>query len=452
MARTYFGACSERTLRHSRRAAVAPMMAVMAMPLLGMTALIVDTGFWIIGSTRLQIAADAAAMGGAFLLNTSLKSANASTQTSTLQSVGLYEAQAASTKLMGVLTTPITVTTGNNFGNVTVTLYSQAPAYLGNVFKVSAPLLRATATAGYQLPSFSCLLTLGTTGTDIKVDNSGTLSASNCPIFSNSRDPNASIPSIYTDSGTITAPSIGAYGSITQSNSGSNSVGPNPVSPFASSPTADPNTSLTVPTATSPAETQAIANCGANANNSRNFTAYGTYSFPSSNSSSYVFCGNTTLGGNGSTDAFAPGTYYVVNGDLTFNNATISSFTGVQFIMTSNNNGTVGNFSYTNYSNTSIPFTAPTTGSAPNIAIWQGCNSSGSQTMSFQGGSTLNITGSVYAPCSSVDVGNNAQLSAPLTKSFGFVSKSIYVHGSAAVRTGFGGASGTASSTPVLTN
>ena len=99
---------------------------------------------------------------------------------------------------------------------------------------------------------------------------------------------------------------------------------------------------------------------------------------------------------------------------------------------------------WTNYSNTSTQITAPTSGATAGIAVWQKCRSAGGQTSSFQGGSTLLVSGAMYMPCSAVDIGNNAQLSAPLNQGFNLTAKSLYVHGSGALRTAStsGGASG----------
>lgn len=434
------------------RAAVAPMTALLAPAMIGMAAMIVDAGFWITGSLRLQIAADAAAMGAGFLLSTSLKSADSATQTSTLQSVALYEAQAAATKLTGTINTPLTVTPNAGWTSVTVTVTSTPVALFGNAFlalptggfRNTPPTLRATATASLTGTSTPCVLTTGTTGTGIKVDNMGTVSAANCTIASNAKDANSSIPSIYLDSGTISANSINAAGTISKSNSGSNTMtGTQNQNQSAYS---DPYASQTTP---SPGATPGA--CDVAAGNA-NYSSYGTYSFDPSKGKTpgqWVFCGDTTIGGNGSTDSFAPGIYYVVNGNLTFNNATLTNSSGITFVMTGTN---PGNFSWTNYSNTSIPFSAPTTGPTAGFAIWQACNSSGTQTSSFQGGSTVVFTGTVYMPCSSVDAGNNAQIRAPLGKAFNMVAKSMYVHGSAAIvtspKTGSGSGTGTV---PVLT-
>lgn len=397
-------------LRADRRGAVALMVGVMSPMLMGFLALTVDAGFWVVGQTRLQVAADAGAMGASFLLSSStFKGMTAANQQTAAQAVALAEAQGAMTKLTGTLTTPVTVSVAGDYSAVTVTLYGQASNYFGKVFNIAAPLMRATATATLPKSSKACVLALGTTGNAILVDNQGTLSATGCVV---------SKASIYLNSGTITADSLVAAGTISQSNSGSNTLSANSQTANASSTPADPYASKTAPSAGS---------CTTHPD----YTAYGTYT-----ANPGTWCGNQVIGGNSSTITFNPGVYVINNGDLTFNNASITSAAGVTFVLTGTS---PGNFSWTNYSNTTFAISAPTSGSTAGIAVWQGCNSGGSQTTSFQGGSTLNLSGSVYAPCSATDIGNYAQIAPPLNGTMNFISKSVYVHGSAALR-----ASGTA--------
>ena len=46
---------------------------------------------------------------------------------------------------------PVTVSWPADYSSVTVTLYSQASSFFAAVFKVSAPLMRATATASIRV-------------------------------------------------------------------------------------------------------------------------------------------------------------------------------------------------------------------------------------------------------------------------------------------------------------
>lgn len=393
---------------------------------MGLGCLFVDAAYYTIGSSKLQLAADAAAQAAAFVLPTSTFQGQTSTnQVAALKAIVLYEASASAGPAPGTLTTNPTITyDGTNYSWVTVTLTSKPATFFAGILGQTSPVLRTTATASFSAPP-TCLLALGRAGIDIKVDNSGSVINSRCAVFSNS----TSNPSIYLNSGTISGTTIGAAGTIIQSNSGSNSM--TPTNPNQNRPQlTDPRSGQVVPTGGACAVTNGTYSNGGQ-----------TY-----NLTPQTFCGSTTFGGNGSTMNFAAGVYYFT-GDVNFNNTSPNFASGISFVMTGSS---PGNFSYTNYSTTTTPLTAPTTGPTAGIAIWQACNSSGSQTASFQGGSTLSVSGSIYMPCVVADVGNNAQLSSPSTATFDMTVSQIYVHGSAGVHTNNPATTGGTVSTPTL--
>ncbi|MBV8915292.1 MAG: hypothetical protein JOZ05_19915 [Acetobacteraceae bacterium] len=374
--------------------------------LLAFAGLAVDLGFYYRESMRLQLAADAAAMGAAHLL--SVKSATIAD----FKAAGLLEARAVtSNRLLGTLQTPIGVTVAADWSQVTVTLSSVADTYLSRFAGVGAPTLIATATAGVQQPS-TCVLALSPSASPgIQVDNMGGIVATGCGIFADSTAGQA----MYLNSGTISGASVGAVGGVATSNSGSNTLSPSPGTSYA--PTqSDPFASLKAPTA------------GACSYTNGDFSPYKStpYQFTQSKN---VFCGNTVIGGNGSTDTFDAGTYFVVNGNLTFNNATVTQAQGVTFVLTGTSPGI---FSWTNYSNTTTTMTAPTSGATAGILVWQTCPTSGSAGQStFAGGSTLQISGSIYMPCGEVDMSNNAKVVPVSGSSSGLVASKIWMTGSA---------------------
>ena len=283
-----------------------------------------------------------------------------------------------------------------------------------------APTLTATATAGLRQTS-SCVLALSPSlANAIQVDNMGRITASGCGIFSDSSASSA----IYLNSGTISGKSVGAVGKVLLSNSGSNTLSPKPaVSGAAAKP--DPYASQTAPAAGS----CSTFNKSTGFPNGTNFTAWqsGPYQFTQSTN---VFCGNTTIGGNGTTDTFAPGIYYVVNGNLTFSNAAVTSAAGVTFVLTGSSPGAL---SWTNYSGT-YQMTAPTTGPTAGILVWQTCGSGGvSPASQFEGGSTLQMSGAVYVPCGPLQLGNNAQLTTASGGSLSVIAETIDVTGSAGI-------------------
>lgn len=386
--------------------------------LLGFGALAIDAGVWYLERSRLQFAADAAAMGASHLLGTNPD--QASLQAAALQAVQ----DATGGTLAGTVVTPVLVSA--TASSVSVTVQSKADGFFASILGGVVPMLTASAMAG-SIPK-SCIFTTTSTITDaIEVDNDSSgqgLIASNCGIFSNS----SANPAIYLNSGEMHGTSVGAVGTVQQSNSGSNNLTPNPPSSD-SAPQTDSFAGKTPPTP------------GA-CNTGTNFTSYQStpYQFGSTNN---VFCGNTVIGGNGSSDHFAEGIYYVVGGNLTFNNANVTFDPGVTFVLTYNSTyPNVGGFQWTNYSG-SYALTAPTTGPTAGIAIWQvppsgGCSmSSPSNPLNyFNGGSTLVMNGAFYAPCGEVDLSNGSHLGTASDGSMSVTAQKIHVFGGSTISAG----------------
>ena len=397
-------------------------MAVMLPILLGVSGLAIDLGIWFRESARLQMAADAAAMGAARLLSSTTATS------SDYSAAAQLELQAVSGGLWtGKVATPV-VTVAADKSQVTVKLTSTADQYLTAVLKLTPPTLTATAIAGVQAPA-ACILALSSTAAPgIQVDNNGSVVANGCGVFTDSNASNA----IYLNSGTIKGSSIGAVGAVTTSNSGSNTLSPSPGTSYAAAQS-DPYASLPAPTP------------GACNNSTHDFTT-STPSVKQFTQSANIFCGSVTIGGNGTTDTFAPGIYYVVNGSLTFNNANVTQATGVTFVLTGSS---PGSFVWTN--STSTTMTAPTTGATTGILLWQTCPSNGQAPVNtFAGGSTLQASGELYTPCGQLDLTNNAKIVAPSGGGLGAVAAQVIATGSANITASPGGATGAASKIMLL--
>lgn len=415
---------SRRRLATDRRGSTAIISALLAPVMIGFAGLTVDTGMWYREYERLQLAADAAALGASRLLSDS------SATTAQYQAAGLAEADGVTGgKLIGTLATPISVSVASGQKSVTVTLTSTANSFFTGIFSSTPPTMTASATAGYSQSSgaTACVLATSTSAQDaIKVDNMGSITGSGCGVFANSNASSA----IYLNSGTVSGSTVGTAGTISESNSGSNTLSGKTSQNAATEQ--DPYASRTAPTP------------GSCNNSTNNFTAYGTYQFTQS---ANIWCGDVTIGGNGSTDSFAPGVYYVVNGNLIFNNADITSASGVTFVLTGTTE--VGAVEWTNYSNTTA-LTAPTTGATAGIVFWQTCTDpSNTGTNTFNGGGTLELSGAFYAPCGTINANNDAKIEAASGGTMSFIASTIYATGSASIAAATGtsgsGSSGTTS-------
>lgn len=396
------------------RAVVGVFAAVMLPVMLGIAALVVDAGVWSVSKTRLQYAADAAAVATGYLLtNAAMKALPVSASLPTFQAVALAQVKdATQERLAGTLVTPVDVVIASDYSSVKVTLTSTAATFFAGSVGFTAPTLTATATVSLGSTPV-CVLALSAAGLKATMaDGMGTIKAVGCGIFSNS----SAADSIYLDSGTISGVTVGAHGGVLKSSSGSNTFSPPiPTSNAASVP--DPFAARVAPTPGACDYT---------------LKSYTTSSVLPHMPPPGVYCGNTVFGGGGSSFIFAPGIYYIKNGNLKFDNATIVTADEVTFVITGTSPGQI---LWTNYSNTSNPITARTTGPTAGIAFWQTCpqNPGAPIISTFVGGSTLEVSGAIYAPCGDLQLSNAAKIVAPATGAMSVVANRIYTTGSARI-------------------
>jgi hypothetical protein len=111
----------------------------------------------------------------------------------------------------------------------------------------------------------------------------------------------------------------------------------------------------------------------------------------------YVYCGGITLS-SGTTLNLSAGTYILDQGDLKINGGATLTGTGVTIILTSSTGSNYG--AVTVNGGATVTLTAPVSGATvgiPGVAIWVDKNAP-MATSKFNGGSTENITGAIYAP------------------------------------------------------
>jgi len=336
-------------------------------------------------------------------------------------------------------------------------------AFAGLMGGSATRTVTANATAeAWNLPaaggtgSAACVIaTHPTAAMAIRIDNMGRIDNPGCAIVANSSSSGTGInAAIYLNSGTLRGSSIGTPGRACLSNSGSNTVSPtipnnSCISP-GTAPAIDPFAALPIPSPVQPSNCSVNATYGAccippitgtvsgvasTATNmvNRAYTSWQSTPRTFSPANGGVFCGNTSIGGNGTADQFAPGVYYVINGNLTFNNSNITTASGVSFVLLGRNGGNPGAISWTNFSNT-YALTAPASGPTANILFWQTCRADGTApTNTMAGGSTLTMAGAFYAMCGQLQMTNNIQMNAAAGANFRVVANMIYVAGSAGI-------------------
>ena len=403
-----------QALAQDRRSSVAMMAALLGVPMLGFLALATDMSMWFLEQHRLQIAADAASFSAALQLQNASMQRGGANAYATLVSNEVQAVTGGS--LIGTLKPPSVAITSID---AKVTLTSTADTYFVNAFRSAPVTISASARAGLQAAG-PCALALNPSADqalDVGGPNGGgSIITSGCPVYSDSSSPSA----LYVNSGTITATGIGAHGGFTKSSSGSNNVSTTPATNGLVQP--DPvSGKYTLPSAGSCTKTNLT------------YTAYGNYTLNPG-----TYCGTTTIGGNGSTDVFNPGTY-IFTGNVIINNANITSASGVTFVlMGPTPSANAGSFTWQN--NSAATLTAPTFGAMAGLLFWQACSSSNTRNGSsnglvdFNGGSALSASGVVYAPCGTVQLDNNAQVTAASNSSFSVISSVINVWQSASLR------------------
>ena len=374
-------------------------MVAAAMPmLLGFTGLAVDAGTWYHGQQRLQMAADAAALGAARLLP------HSSAGQLVLEAAALNEAMNVVAGTAGTLNAPAVVI-GANRANVAVTLSSSAPLYFSGLFLSQPVTLRAKATAAPPT-SVTCVMATSTTAASaIKVFGHGTIAAPACAVFSNSSAADA----IYMqgNASSLTGASIGTVGTV------GGSIGN--VQPSASTgqpAKTDPYAKLTPPPDEMCPNGKSTVYSGSNQQLSP-----GTY------------CGGLTLSSTSIT--LLPGVYNILNGDFTISKSSNVDLTGVSFYL---GGSAPGGLNWG--ANQTITMSASTSGWLQGILIYQ--DRRASATSKITGNSTLSLAGTIYMPSAGLDLSGTFTMKNSSQGGLAVIANTITVGGTATIQAGGG--------------
>ncbi len=355
---------------------------------LGCCGLIMDVGLFELKRLQLQDAADAAALGAAFALQTS-------NQPSVWQPAGIADA-----KLNGFT---------NGVSNVTVSFASPPTSgdYVGDGYAVQATvtqpasalffpnsfLLMAQATA--LVPPIPCVYLLSQYTTGVSLNAINETMTPTCPMYLGR--------SYYLNGGSS---SSGSQFFVQGGSSGSSgSVSPAPV--FGSPGIADPLSYVPAPVPAS--------SCTGGVNQNINISSGTTQT-----ASQATYCGNSTVSGTG-TLAFNAG-IYIFCGSLNINGPNITG-SGVQIYMTSCNGYGYGTAMIQNTQ--MIALSAPTTGTRPGILFFSDRNMpTGQQELTFNYlvGNNCYLDGILYLPGQEIKI-NDATMQAH--NYFGIVADNI---------------------------
>ncbi len=362
----------------SERGQVMVLVCVSLIALMGMIAIVTDFSFMQHQKNMMQTAADSAAMAGAEELNYG-------------DQLAAGKADAARNGYTdGANSVTVTInnppTSGPNTANsayVEAIVSKPQPTYFLRVLGVSTMTVSTRAVA-YEGNGPNCIYALDPSAPSALSGSGNSTVSSGCGVLV---DSSASNGLALSGNATMTAPSIGVVGGYT--GGGSSTYTPTPKTAVIAA--SDPLAYVQAPTVGSCAHTNfSLSNSGTSSSYSQVYA--GTY------------CGGIQIT-NGYTH-FNAGTYVLAGGGLSENGHPTMSGTGITFY---NTTGTGGYQPIALTGNTTVNFSAPTSGALAGILFFQDRSIPGSAAGStLNGTSTSTYDGALYFPTTTLTLGGNS--------------------------------------------
>ena len=357
------------------------IIAAVAMPvLIGIVGLGAEVSLWHTMQQKQQNAADSSALTAA----TAYYLDSASSANTYARSVS-----ATYGYIHGENGTTITVNRPPLTGNYTTknlaveVIVEQTQSRLFSKFFINnAQVIKARAVA-FATGASGCVMSLsGSASNAVKISGGANVNLTACSLISNS-SANPAVSVI--GSSQLTALSVETVGSVSGTSNITAQNGINTGVEAALDPYAD------VPMPTKPA-----GNCvnPPNSGNPQPNTFYCKLDYHSASD-------NITL---------SPGTYFIGSGNMKVNGGATVTGTGVTLVFT---NSSGNNYGTMDLEGGTVTLTAPTSGPTAGIAVFGDRNAPASEDYVFNGGSTMNLTGAIYAPSAEVRYagGNNSPTS-----------------------------------------
>jgi hypothetical protein len=352
----------------ARRGFVLITMLCCLVVLVAFLGLAIDAGYLELVKTRMQTAADAAALGGAqeIKMNGAANVVAAAHADAALN--GFTDAQ------HGVTVTVHNPPSGGystaDSTGVEVVVAQQVSTFFMGIVGSSSVNLQARAVAR-QGSGTSCLHVLDQNAAAAFSASGGANVQINCGVIVES----ASATAFKVWGGTIVnASSIGVFGG--SSITGGSTVTPAPVT--GAPRQGDPLAYVTAP---------AVGGC--------TYTNTSVGGGLTRTLGPGVYCNGITLS-NGATITFSPGTYILKGGGLDIGGGVTATGSGVTFYNTAGGGYTYAPFSFHNGPN--VTLSAPTTGPLAGILLFQDRSIVSAAVNSFLGGAVFSLNGSLYFP------------------------------------------------------
>ncbi|MDE3015521.1 MAG: hypothetical protein KGI29_01155 [Pseudomonadota bacterium] len=348
--------------------------AILLPAIIGMMGLGLETGNWYLAKRNLQAVADAAAIAGAYETTASART------TSATNAVAANGFGNGSNVTITVNNPPRSGNYTSNTSAVEVLLSQPQTMMFSALFLNQSPTITVRAVA---LPKTSppndgiggCIVALDPSGSsDFDMSGGATINATNCFMASNSNNSQAIK---MTGGATMNVDGLYTMGNYTLSG-GAELNSTNAPIVDALSPIADPYQNLSIPSYSGCDHNQYSLNGGKTATLSPG-----------------VYCNGISLNG-GSTATLQPGVYIIDRGTLSVNGGNTLTGNGVTIILTSSTGSDYATASINGGAN--VTLSAPTSGTDAGVAIYQDRNAPIDSSSSFNGGSTMNVTGAIYFP------------------------------------------------------
>jgi hypothetical protein len=355
------------TLRRASRGGfvLATMLCCLTV-LVAFLGIAVDASYLEFVRTRMQTAADAAALGGALEIKMNGAANVVSEARGDAALNGFTNGQNGVT--VTVNNPPSTGYSTADSTGVEVIISQQVSPFFMSVLSSSPVGLQARAVA-HRGNGSSCLVVISPNAPSAFVASGGATLQASCGIMV---DSSASSAFKVSGGATITATTVGVDGGV--SITGGATVTPAPV---AATPLSDPLASVPAPAV------------GACTYTNTNISGGATKTLGPG-----VYCNGITISG-GSSVTFSPGGVYILKGGgLNISGGSTATGNGLTFYNTQG-----GGYSYAGINisgGAGVTLSAPTTGSLAGMLMFQDRSISSSAANSFSGGTSLSLTGALY--------------------------------------------------------
>lgn len=337
-----------------------------------MSGLAINAGYLELVKTRMQLAADAAAVGGAqeIKVNGAANVVTAAQNDSALN--GFTNGQ--NSVSITVNNPPLSgYYTADNTAVEVIVTQSVAP-YFMELVGSGAVTVKARSVAHQGTNGGGCLFTLDPTASGAFSLSGGVQLVVKCGVQVNS---SSSTAMTVTGGTSLTSPSIGVVGGY--SLNGGSSITPLPT--------------IHVPVVNDPLANLAPPTVGACNYTNTNVTSGNPTLSPG------VYCNGISIS-NGTDVIFNPGTYILKGGGLNFSGGATVSGSGVTFYNTSGSGYSYGGISFSGGTHDTL--SAPTTGALAGILFFQDRSVVSGAASSFTGGASAVLNGTLYFPTTTV--------------------------------------------------